>query len=107
MTPLAGVPHVPFLGLFPTMETVLAQTVLLALVAYGLVVTVARGRGHAARERDAIRAELRRLQAVAEALQAEVAAGGEGARGLSDRLNGLLIEVAALEKRITPGNGRA
>src|SRR5262249_15324975 len=44
LTPLAGAPRVPVLGLFPAVETLLAQGVLVAALLFALVVTWRRGR---------------------------------------------------------------
>ena len=43
-TPLRWVPRIEFIGLFPTLETVIAQGALLLCVAYAVVVTLRRSR---------------------------------------------------------------
>jgi high-affinity iron transporter len=107
MTPVAWAPEIAFLGLFPTVETLAAQGVLLLLLAYALGVTLRRRQAHAEAEHETLRAEVRRLRELAETLRAEVVAmqAIEGA-ALGARLDGLLVQVAALEKRVGGTNGR-
>jgi high-affinity iron transporter len=47
LTPVAGVPRLPFLGVFPSLESLLAQGVLVALLLYAVVVTLRRRREYA------------------------------------------------------------
>jgi high-affinity iron transporter len=105
ITAVGWAPQVAVLGVFPTLESLLAQGVLLALVAYGVMVTL---RGRRAAELTAVGAEVRRLREQAESLRAEVT-GLQAVRDsgtLGARVEGLLGEVRALEKRVAPGNGR-
>lgn len=107
ITPVAWVPQVGFLGVFPTLETLLAQGVLLLLLAYGVVVTMRGGRQRKALEIETLAGEVRRLRELAEAMRAEVTglkAVDEAAR-LGDRLEGLIGQVRALEARMAVGNG--
>ncbi len=108
MTPVSWAPSIEVLGIFPTVESLLAQAVLLALLLYAIVLTVRRRRAHESEGLAEIGAEVGRLRGLAEALREEVAATrGDGAGALGARLDGLIDEVRALEKRIAPGNGRA
>jgi high-affinity iron transporter len=43
-TPVRWVPRIEFIGLYPTLETLIAQGALLLCVAYALLVTVRRAR---------------------------------------------------------------
>jgi high-affinity iron transporter len=105
VTRVPWVPELGMLGLFPTRETLLAQGILIVLLAYAMFVTLRRRPGIA--ESDQLRAEVRRLRALAEAMREEV----RGLRAVSEatslgaRLDGLLGEVEAVERRATPGNG--
>jgi hypothetical protein len=42
VTNVGGVPRIDFLGIFPTLETLLAQGVLIACVLYGVLVALRR-----------------------------------------------------------------
>jgi high-affinity iron transporter len=108
MTPVTWALHIELLGIFPTVETVLAQGVLLALLVYAIVLTVRRRRAHESEGLSALGTEVGRLRGLAEALREEVSATrGDGAGSLGARLDGLIDEVRALEKRVVPRNGRA
>jgi high-affinity iron transporter len=104
VTPVAWAPQVPVLGIFPTLESLLAQGVLLVLLVYAVTVTL---RGTRRAEADALRAEIAGLRERAEAMRAELAGlhAVHEAAALGARLDELLGEVRALEKRV-PGNGR-
>jgi len=107
MTPVAWAPHIELLGVFPTVETLLAQSVLLALLVFGIVLTVRR-RSHESEGLAALGTEVGRLRGLAEALREEVSATrGDAAGAVGARLDGLIDEVRALEKRVVPRNGRA
>jgi high-affinity iron transporter len=106
ITPVPWVPTIPFLGVFPALEPLLAQGVLLACLAYAAFVTLRR---RPASDQHVVAAELGRLRAQAEAMRAEVAAlravDGAASQGLDARLEGLIGRVRELEGRL-PGNGR-
>ena len=106
ITPVPWVPTIPFLGVFPALEPLLAQGVLLACLAYAAFVTLRR---RPTSDQHVLAAELGRLRAQAEAMRAEVAAlravDGAASQGLDARLEGLIGRVRELEGRL-PGNGR-
>jgi FTR1 family protein len=107
MTPVAWAPSIEALGIFPSVESLLAQGVLLLLLLYAIVLTLRRRRAHEREGQAAVGTEVGRLRGLAEALREEVAATrGDGAGAVGARLDGLLDEVRALEKRVAPGNGR-
>lgn len=106
ITPVPWVPTIPFLGIFPALEPLLAQGVLLACLAYAAFVTLRR---RPTSDQHELAAELGRLRAQAEAMRAEVTAlravDGAASQGLDARLEGLIGRVRELEGRL-PGNGR-
>jgi hypothetical protein len=104
VTPVAWVPQIAILGVFPTVESLLAQGVLLVLLLYAVGITM---RGTRRAEADMLRAEVAGLRERAEAMRAELTGlhAVHEAAGLGTRLDELLGEVRALEKRV-PGNGR-
>jgi high-affinity iron transporter len=107
LTPVGWVPSVAFLGIYPTVESLLVQAVFIALLVYATVATIRTRRARAAADMDAARAELHRLRELAEALRAEVAAlRADDARGIDGRLDGLVARVRELEARLASGNGR-
>jgi high-affinity iron transporter len=99
-------PTLDALGLFPSVETLLAQAVLIVPVVVGLALTPARRRR--ARASVEMREELRRLRELAEALRAELAGlrAIEAAAGIGPRLDGLIARVRELEDRVREANGR-
>jgi high-affinity iron transporter len=95
------------LGVYPTVQSLLAQGGLLVLVGYGLILTLRRSRRPASAELTALRTELDRLRALAETMRAEVATlRTPEAAAVAGRLEGLLGEVRALEERVASSNGR-
>jgi high-affinity iron transporter len=104
VTPVAWAPHVPILGVFPTLESLLAQGILLALLVYAVAVTLREKRRA---EAEALRTEIAGLRERAESMRAELTGlhAAHEAAALGARLDDLLGEVRALEKRV-PGNGR-
>jgi high-affinity iron transporter len=44
LTPVAGAPRIPVLGLFPTVQTLVAQAVLVAALAFAGIVSLRRSR---------------------------------------------------------------
>jgi high-affinity iron transporter len=111
LTPVAGVPELPVLGLFPTLETLAAQAVLVLCLLVGLAVTLRRGAAQAAAGAHAVAAELSQLREQAEALRAELAGlravDAAASAGIGERLDGLIGRVRELEARVSAGNGRA
>lgn len=106
LTPVDWAPSLAALGLFPTVETLLAQAVLVVPVAAGLaLVLVRRRRGIGSAE---VRAELARLRALAEAMRAEMTGlrAVEAAASIGPRLDGLIARVQELEARVRAANGR-
>jgi high-affinity iron transporter len=111
LTPVAWGPRVELLGVFPTVESLAAQGVLLACLVYGLVVTLRRAAKRRAEGMLVLRDELRRLCEQAEAMRAEVAGlravDAVASAGIGARLDGLIGRVRDLEARVRPSNGRA
>ena len=105
-TPVAWMPHVPALGIFPSRETLAAQGVLLFALAWAAWVTWGRPRRRVP-ELAALREELASLRALAETLRAEVAGRRPGDGTMVDaRLERLLEQIKHLELRVPPP-GRA
>jgi high-affinity iron transporter len=105
-TPVAWMPHVPALGIFPSRETLAAQGVLLLALAYAAWVTWGR-RPRVEPALAGLRDELSSLRALAEALRAEVAGRRAGDGAMVDaRLERLLEQIKHLELRVPPP-GRA
>jgi high-affinity iron transporter len=105
-TPVAWMPHVEALGIFPSRETLAAQGVFLVLLLYAAWVTWGR-RPRATENVAALHEELRALRTLAEALRAEVAGRRPGdGTPVDGRLERLLEQIRTLELRVPPA-GRA
>jgi high-affinity iron transporter len=106
MTFVDWAPTLDAIGLYPTVETLIAQLVLLVPVAIGLAITP--GRRRRARASSAIREELGRLRELAEAMRTELDGlrAVEAAAGIGPRLDGLIARVRELEARVRETNGR-
>jgi high-affinity iron transporter len=112
MTPIAHFPTVDFLGVYPTVETLLVQGVLLACVVYALAVTL-RSRARAGRT-ESLLVEVKELKQIACSIRqdlTEAAARGRIATEPSgQRLDLLISRVTELENQMSfhfRGNGRA
>ena len=110
LTVVPWAPHVGFLGIFPTVESLLVQGVLVGLLLYALLVTLRRPAREAA-ELESVRDELRRLRELAEAMRAELVAlrvvdEAVFPPGLDARLDGLIARVRDIEARVPTGNGQ-
>jgi high-affinity iron transporter len=106
LTPVGWAPTLDALGLFPTLETLLAQLVLVLPVVLGLGLTVRRRAR--ARELADMRSELARLRELTEAMRGELTGlrAAETGRALGPRLDGLIARVRELEARVRVANGR-
>ena len=106
LTLVRWAPTVDALGLFPSIETLLAQAVLVVPVVIGLALTPGRRRRVQASVQ--MREELGRLRELAEAMRAELAGlrAVEAAAGIGPRLDGLIARVRELEARVREANGR-
>jgi high-affinity iron transporter len=107
-TPVAWMPQIDALGIFPSRETLAAQGVFLVLLAYAAWVTWRRrSRAMGAGDLAALHEELRALRGLAEALRAEVAGRRPGdGTAVDGRLERLLEQIRTLELRVPPA-GRA
>lgn len=72
VTPIEWVPHIDVLGVFPTVESLIAQGVLVGLVLCGVAFTVRAGREREAADAPGVRAEAKRLRELAEVVRADV-----------------------------------
>ncbi len=107
-TPVTAVPRIDFLGVYPTLETLLAQGVLVALLVFAVGATVWRRR-QAVRENVLI-AEIRSLHALALDLrnalahQPRTASAADGSTAA--RVEALVDRVAYLESELQEPSGR-
>jgi high-affinity iron transporter len=111
LTPVAWMPRVDLLGVYPSVETLLAQTVLVIPILYGLWVTLRASRRSPGGRPARLAGELRALRAQAEAVRAEMATlraadRPRAAAELGARLDALVERVRELEGRAVPGDGR-
>jgi high-affinity iron transporter len=110
VTPLAGAPTIGFLGVFPTLESLVVQAVFVGLLGWAVVVAGRARRAGRRAEREAVRTELARLRELADAMRTEIAGlravDDAVSPGLGARLDGLIERVRDLEARVSPGNGR-
>jgi high-affinity iron transporter len=79
LTAVSGVPRIDALGLFPTLESLLAQGVLVGLLLYGACVTLAGRRRRARAEAERPQADVRDLYAGGEPPRAKL--GGRTGSG--------------------------
>jgi len=113
-TPVAWVPTVPLLGLFPSVQSLAVQAVFVVLLVYATVVTLRRRRQSATRAPDPadVVAELRALRHAVEAVRQELATlhgdAPSHVGAIADRVEGVLVQVERLATQVssTPGNGR-
>ena len=99
VTPVAGVPRVDFLGLYPTVETLLAQGLLLGLLVYAVVVILRRRAIASTRptsQAEIVLAEVRRLHHLAVEIRSDLARQ-PAATHAGHRLDTLIERVAVLE----------
>jgi hypothetical protein len=105
-TPVAWMPQIDALGVFPSRETLAAQGVFLLLLAYAAWVTWRR-RPRTGPDVAALHDELGALRALAETLRAEIAGRRPGdGTAIDGRLERLLEQIRTLELRVPPA-GRA
>jgi high-affinity iron transporter len=107
VTPVAGVPRIDMLGLYPTVETLLAQGILVALLVYAVVVILRRRTGAAAereaeaRPTDTLLAEVHSLHQLAVEIRSELlrraAPASPVAEQTNRRLDALIERVTVLE----------
>jgi FTR1 family protein len=101
MTPLAWVPALPLLGVYPSVESVLVQLLFVALLAYATAVTLRRRARLAVASADAeIGAEVRALRGALDALRDELralrAAETGQATAIAERVEGAVLHVEQL-----------
>ena len=111
VTPVAGAPRIDFLGIYPTLESLLVQGILLACLLYAVWVTLRRRR---ASTEEAVAAEVRQLRELAAEIRREIAQKErrepEGSRQAGQRLDVLIARVSELEDQMTlkfPSQGGA
>ncbi len=101
-TPVAGVPALPLLGLYPSLQSLVAQAIFIVLLAYATVISWRRARRAAVAERNAgIARELHALHTAAVTLRGELQALRSGqpigaVAALGDRVEGLLVRIDEL-----------
>ena len=98
VTPVAGVPRIDFIGLYPTIETLLAQGLLVALLVYAVVV-ILRRRGattESSGQAEGVLAEVRRLHHLAVEIRSDLARQ-PSASDAGRQLDTLIERVAVLE----------
>jgi len=114
-TPVAGVPALPLLGVYPSLQSLAAQAIFIALLAYATVISWRRARRAALAERDAgIARDLHALHAATVTLRGELQALRLGqpvgaVAALGDRVEGLLVridELAGTVRLKTHGGGK-
>lgn len=121
MSPVAGVPAIPLLGIHPSAQSLAVQALFVGLLLYATAVTLRRSRRAAARQRDADAVgELRAVRETLDALRHEIerarlsavaTPSGDVAAPLTtlgDRLEGALHRIEELAGQVhlqTPGNG--
>lgn len=106
MTPVAWIPAIPLLGIYPSVQSLAVQAVFIGLLLYATVVTLRRARQATAGEQAAgTVTELRALATAINAVRQEI----EGLRrsesvpplaALGDRLEGLLVRVEELAGQV-------
>lgn len=114
MTPLAWVPAIPFIGVYPSVETLAAQAVFVGLLLYATAVSFWRARRLAPTHEtaDAL-TELRTVSTAIEGLRQELKAlrlsgAPTPIASLGQRLEALLVRIEELSARVTvkvPANG--
>jgi high-affinity iron transporter len=106
VTAVPGIPTIPLLGVFPSLQSLGVQAVFVALLLYATAVALRRSRHAAATERDGdAAAELRALRAAIEGLRGELemlrrSAPALPAAALGTRVEGLLVRVEELAGRV-------
>ena len=115
VTPLPSLPTIRLIGMYPSLETLLAQAVLAALLLYASGVTFWRAR-HARPTSESLDAleELRAVTAAMEALRQELKAlrlsgTPTSMASIGQRLEGLLVRIEELSQQVSanvPANGR-
>jgi high-affinity iron transporter len=109
MTPVPGLPRIEFIGLYPTVETLLVQGVLLVCLVYAIAVTL-RGWRRAAPQVDATAGEVGQLRELVSEIRRELGKLAENSPGGPDQTAALRARVVELEEQMSlqfPANGRA
>ncbi|HEX7409549.1 MAG TPA: FTR1 family protein [Candidatus Binatia bacterium] len=112
---VAWVPTLPLIGMYPSVESLAAQGIFVALLLYATVVTLRRGTKVAAEKEDDAATELRALRTVMEGIRQElnsmrISQASPSLAAVGDRLEGLLVRVEELAGKSDvnmPGAGRA
>jgi high-affinity iron transporter len=103
VTHVAGVPRIDFLGIHPTLESLLVQGILLACLLYAVWVALRRRRSST---EGAVVAEVRQLRELAAEIRREIAQEERrqpgGARQAGQRLDTLIARVSELEEQMAP-----
>jgi high-affinity iron transporter len=104
VTPLGGVPTIDLLGIYPTVETLAAQAVLLVCLVYAIAVTLRARRGRS------LLAEVSELRSLAAEIREELSKARAVGAASSERLGSFVdrtTEVEAELSRRLSGNGGA
>jgi high-affinity iron transporter len=104
VTPLAGVPTIELLGIYPTVQSLALQGVFVVLLAYATAVTLRRSRRAAVEGQGAdVMLEARALRGAIDALREELAARRANEGDVrADRLQGLLAHAERLVGDLQP-----
>ncbi len=110
VTALDGVPTIPLLGVYPSVQPLAAQGVFVALLLYATWVTLRRRRTVSEQAETDMLTELRQLREVMTALRQDLSAmpGSHGSTSVRGRLEDLLVQAEKLAGRADvkiPGNG--
>lgn len=97
VTPVAFVPQIDLLGIFPSVETLLIQAVLLVCLGYAIGVTLR------AQRRRRLLGEVTELRSLAVEIRDELSRAGVGATPTGERLQTFIDRVAELETRASLG----
>jgi high-affinity iron transporter len=104
VTLLEGFPTIDFFGIYPTVETLVAQGILLVCLVYAIAVTLR------ARRRGNLLAELTELRSIAAQIREELSRANIVGTATTERLEAFVERAAELESQMTPrlsGNGGA
>jgi high-affinity iron transporter len=104
VTPVAGIPSIDLLGIYPTVETLAIQAILLVCLAYAIAVTLR------ARRRSNLASEVAELRSLALAIREELSRANAAGTATSERLETFVERAVELESQMTlrlSGNGGA
>ncbi len=115
MTPVTGIPALPLLGVYPSVQSLAVQAVFVALLVYATVVTLRRRRATTDGQREEVIAELHALRTAIDSLREEIhtiprSQPGVPPAGFEARIEKVLVRVEEAAGRVklkASVNGRA